>query len=763
MQMPVDPSAEKGSGGAINVTLALSGMSCAGCANNIRKALEAIPGVVSASVNFGAELAVVKYRPGIVSVSDVVQAVENAGYGATVASADGAAGNSYEENDKALLDSRRRMIAACSITLPAMAVMTARMFFDASVPAYDTVMTALSLGALALSGRHVFASAARSIKRLSANMDALIALGTAAAFLTGPLAAFGLDIDNYSGVAAMIMAFHLGGRYIEALARRRAGSAIRRLMDLKPKTARVVRDGKEIDVPASGLLKGDVMVIRPGEKIPADGLVLEGRSSVDESMATGESLPVMREAGQEVIGATVNRDGILKVEATRVGKDSFLSQVVTLVRDAQASKVPVQAFADRVTALFVPSVIFLSVFTFTMWAIFPAQSRSAADWASGFLPWVKPALGRVSLALFAAVAVMVIACPCALGLATPTALIAGTGRGAQHGILIRSGEAIERMKDIRAVVFDKTGTLTRGQPAVTGLIPFGDANQRDVLYYAASLEKNSEHPLARAVVTRAEDGGIIPGECLEFRAMAGHGVVGRVDGRRIAVGSRALMNEEGIDYSTADRTLAELEERAQTTMLVAEKGKLIGVLGLADTLKDGATAAVRELKAMGFEVALMSGDNQRTADAMAREAGIDTVLANITPGRKAAEIKRIQAAAGPVAMVGDGINDAPALVQADVGIALGTGTDVAIESGDITLVSGDPAAVISAVKLSRATFRKIKQNLFWAFVYNIVAVPAAMLGLLHPVMAPVAMAISSVTVILNSTRLQRADLSVSRV
>ncbi len=766
--MPIDPDRgmevgmenDNGEGGAATSTLALSGMSCASCARNIEKALSRTPGVVSASVNFPAERASVRYDPGAVSVSDLIQAVEGAGYKAEMASDE--TGGEDEKKDAELASARRTMIIAWAITLPMMAIMIAHMFSAVSVPAYNLVMLTLALGVITLSGRETFASAAKSMMLLSPNMDALIALGTAAAFMTGPLAALGLGIDNYSGVAAMILAFHLGGRYIEALARGRAGKAIRQLMEMGAKSARVIREGQEVEVPISEVVKGDKMVVRPGEKIPADGVVIEGRSSVDESMTTGESLPAVREEGDEVIGGTVNQDGILKIEATKVGEESFLSQVVELVRDAQATKVPVQAFADRVTGYFVPAVICISIITFLMWAVFPDIFQSVAAWSSGFLPWVNPDLGRFSLAVFAAVAVMVIACPCALGLATPTALMAGSGRGAQNGILIRSGEAIELMKGVKTIVFDKTGTLTRGEPVVTDLVPLGERDERDLLYWAATLEQNSEHPLARAVVARADEESVKIGKSSDFRAVTGRGILGIVDDRQAAVGTRALMDEEGIDYSAAEGTVAELEENARTTMLVAVGGEVIGTLGLADTLKPGSAEAVKELKKMGFDIVMISGDNPRTANAIAGQAGIDSVLAGVMPDEKAAEIKRIQAESGAVAMVGDGINDAPALAQADVGIALGTGTDVAIESGDITLVHGELGAVVSAVKLSRATFRTIKQNLFWAFFYNVLAIPTAMLGLLHPVMAPIAMALSSITVVSNSVRLQSADIRPGR-
>jgi len=751
--------------GDATCTLRLSGMTCASCARSIEKGLRKRNGVMSATVNVATEQATVVYDPDLLGVSDLTQAVSDIGYTATVASTDSAIGgdeDSVDRDAEAVSEARRKVIVSWSITLPMMAVMVAHMFFGVAVPFYHFGLAVLALAVIVLSGRETFASGLKSMWRLAANMDALIALGVAAAWVTGPLAALGFGIDNYAGVSAMILAFHLLGRYIETLARGRAGSAIRELMELGAKTARVMRDDEEIQIPVHEVRTGDLIIVRPGEKIPADGEVVEGRGSIDESMVTGESIPVERGPGDEVVGATVNQDGSLEVKATKVGKDSFLAQVVKLVHEAQASRVPVQAFADRVTSQFVPTVIALSLVTGIGWLVFHQHLSGITEWASGFLPWVDPELGRLSLALFAAVAVLVIACPCALGLATPTALMVGSGMGAKQGILIRSGEAIEVMKDIQTIVFDKTGTLTQGRPVVTDVRSFAEADEKRVLMYAGSLEARSEHPLAVAVVDKAREAQVDVQESGDLRTVSGRGILGTVDDRRVAVGTRDLMDSEAVDWSVAEDSIEELEAQARSTMMVAVDGQVIGVIGLADTLKEGSADAVAALQAMGFTVAMITGDNERTAQAIADQVGIEQVLAGVMPDRKAAEIKRLQDETGLVAMVGDGINDAPALAQADVGIALGTGTDVAIESSDITLVRGELDAVISAVKLSRGTFRKIKQNLFWAFFYNVVAIPTAMLGLLHPVMAPIAMALSSLTVVFNSLWLQRLDISDRR-
>ncbi|MDP6439867.1 MAG: copper-translocating P-type ATPase, partial [Candidatus Brocadiia bacterium] len=569
-----------------------------------------------------------------------------------------------------------------------------------------------------------------------------------------------LRVANFAVVGAMIMAFHLTGRYVEARARGRASSAIRELLELGAAEALVLRDGREITVPVDEVLVGDVMVVRPGEKIPTDGVVVQGASSVDESMATGEPMPVAKGEGDEVIGATVNQEGALRVRATRVGADTFLAQVVRMVREAQATRVPVQAWADRVTAVFVPIVLALAALTFAVWLLAQGPMGAVSEWARGVLPWVPQDadVAPVSLAVFAAVAVLVIACPCALGLATPTALMVGMGKGARAGILIRSGEAIQLMKDVRLVVFDKTGTLTRGRPEVTDVVAASGLEQADVLRRAAAVEALSEHPIARAVVDRAREGGLEWPDSTEFRAVPGRGARALVDGQPVLVGTRAMMEAEGVDCAGLSGELERLEDEGRTTMLVAAGGRSVGVVGLADVLKASAADAVAGLKRMGLQVAMITGDNERTARAVAAQAGIEHVLAGVLPGGKADEVRRLQAEVGRVAMVGDGINDAPALTSADVGIALGTGTDVAIESSDITLVSGDPAAVVGAVRLSRATFRKIRQNLFWAFFYNIVAIPVATLGLLHPLMAEAAMAISSLTVVGNSSLLSRVRL-----
>ncbi len=587
-------------------------------------------------------------------------------------------------------------------------------------------------------------------------MDTLIAMGTLVALLTGP-ASFFVPVANYAGVAAMIMAFHLTGRYVEETAKGRASQAIRKLLELGAKTARIERDGSEIEVHIEEVQVGDLMVVSPGEKIPTDGIIVTGESAVDESMATGESMPVNKHPGDEVIGATVNQEGLLKVEATRIGKDTFLSQVIKLVDECQGSKVPIQEFADKVTGIFVPVVIGIAVLTVLAWVLFPGLMYSLVE-AGTFLPWVTPDLSVLTLAIVSMVSVLVIACPCALGLATPTALMVGSGKGAENGILIRSGEAIQTLKEVQIVVFDKTGTITKGKPEVTDIVPVNSFEKLALLGAAATVERGSEHPLGRSIVEKAEAQGLILTEPTEFQAVRGKGVMASVNGARVLVGSRRLMRDFGIDPSLLEDELVRLENEAKTAMLVAVEDQLAGAVAVADTLKADSSKAIGALHEMGIQTAMITGDNQRTADAIARVVGIDHVLAEVLPDGKVEEVQKLQEKFDQVAFVGDGINDAPALTQANVGIAIGTGTDIAIEASDVTLVRGELTGVVEAITLSRETFKKIRQNLFWAFFYNVVMIPLAVIGWMHPVLAEIAMATSSITVVGNANRLRKLDI-----
>jgi len=749
------------------VILPIGGMTCASCAAHVEKALGRVSGVVRASVNLATEKATVTFVPGVAGLEDFRKAVAEAGYQVLETLAEAVEEEHEDEAERKMRQARFRMRVAWALTAPIILWMLPEMIWGVMWPnemVFNAGMILLALPVLFWVGRRTYRSGFTAVLHGYANMDTLISLGTGVSLLTGP-ASFLFPVANYAGVAAMIMAFHLTGRYVEETARGRASQAIRKLLELGARTARILEEGREVEVPVEAVQVGDVMVVRPGEKIPTDGVVLEGESAVDESMATGESMPVNKRPGDEVIGATVNQEGLLKVRATRVGKDTFLAQVIKLVEEAQGSKVPIQEFADRVTGVFVPVVMSIAVLTLAAWLLFPGAMTSLVR-VGAFLPWVNPDLGAVTLAIVSTVAVLVIACPCALGLATPTALMVGSGMGAEHGILIRSGEAIQTLKDVRVVVFDKTGTVTKGKPEVTDQIPNSQfpippespIPDSRLLYWAASAERGSEHPLGRAIVERAEAEGLTLAEPREFQALRGRGVVATVDGRRVLVGSRRLMEEHGLDVAPLEETVRRLEEEAKTAILVAVDGHLAGVLAVADTLKEDSRDAIAELHRMGLETAMITGDNRRTAEAIARRVGIDHVLAEVLPDGKVAEVRKLQEQMGLVAFVGDGINDAPALAQADVGIAIGTGTDIAIEAGDVTLVRGELTGVVEATNLSRATFRKIRQNLFWAFFYNVVMIPLAVVGWMHPVLAEIAMATSSVTVVTNANMLRRVEI-----
>jgi Cu+-exporting ATPase len=743
-------------------TIRIGGMTCASCSQAITRSLIKTEGVKDANVNLATEKATVSFYLGKTSYAEIKKAIEDTGY--QVLEREDKKARFEEEarrEQKKLAVAKNKALISWALAIPIMLWMIPEMFFGVALPnvaIFNIGMIALAAPVLFIPGWATYRSAAKAVWHRNANMDVLIMLGTLASFLTGPPSFF-TPLTNYAGVSAMIMSFHLTGRYVEAKAKGRASQAIRRLFELEAKTARILKDGKEFEVSVDDLEKGDVMVVRPGEKIPTDGIVEEGESGVDESMATGESMPVQKKRGDTVIGATINQRGLLKVKATKIGEETFLSQVIKMVEEAQGSKVPIQEFADRVTSYFVPMVLTLALATLVMWLAFPQVIGSVGVWASQFLPWVDPTLDVGSLAIFATVATLVIACPCALGLATPTVLMVGSGMGAENGVLIRRGEAIQTLKDVKVMVFDKTGTITKGQPEVTDIIPAKGYSKKEVLRFAASVEKGSEHPLAEAIINKAKAEGLELSKLERFEAVTGRGIKAEVKGQSIVlVGNKKLMDESEIDYTGLEQELMRLEDEAKTVMLIAENGKCVGVIAEADILKDDSLEAIAELEKLGLQTAILTGDNRRTAEAIARKVGISKVLAEVLPDKKVAEIRRLQEDVGLIAMVGDGINDAPALTQANVGIAIGTGTDIAIEAGDVVLVRGNLSDVVKAVKLSRATFRKIRQNLFWAFFYNMVMIPFAMMGLAHPVIAEAAMAFSSVTVVTNANLLRRTNV-----
>jgi P-type Cu+ transporter len=772
MEMPRETPPETPTAPRTAETLRIEGMHCASCVAHVEKSLRTIDGVEDATVNLATESARITYAPGSVSLDDFVRAVDAAGYKAVIESPEDASAEvsaeTEDRDERKMRKARRQMWSAWGVTIPIILWMIPEMIFGYVFLGHlgmDIGMLVLGAFVVFVPGFETIRSAWKSAIHGAPNMDALIAMGTLASLSTGVvslLSHFGIApaFASFAGVGGMIMAFHLTGRYIETKAKGRASQAIKKLLTLGAKEATIERGGAEVRIPISALEKGDLMVVRPGEKIPTDGVVRDGRSSVDESLATGESMPVDKKPGDEVIGATINVHGLLKVEATKIGKETFLSQVVRMVEEAQGSKIPIQAFADRVTAVFVPIVIVVALATLGAWLVFPGFFSGVAVWASGFLPWVNPGIGPVALAFYAAIAVLVIACPCALGLATPTALMVGSGKGAENGVLIRKGEAIQIMKDVTTIVLDKTGTITEGKPSVTDVVGLDGADSKEVLSLAAAVEAGSEHPLGRAIVEAArEQTGAPPSPVADFAAIPGRGVRGVVGGRKLLLGTEALMREQSVTLS--DEALSrksDLESQARTAMFVAADGALLGILAVADKIKSDSVEAIAALRRLGLEPIMITGDNERTARAIAAEVGIDRIIAEVMPQDKAEEIRRLQKAGEMVAMVGDGINDAPALAQAHVGIAIGTGTDVAIESGDIVLVQGELGAVVKAVRLSKATFKKIKQNLFWAFFYNVVMVPLAILGMMHPVLAEIAMASSSINVVTNSRRLQKVKL-----
>jgi P-type Cu+ transporter len=732
------------------------------CAGLVSTSLRRERGVVEVRTSIADHRAEVRFDPGQIDVDRVRAVVERAGYPVAAVETAG------EEPDDEELEAQHLAAALRTVWLAAvpatliMALMAVHMFI-AEVPGYLGIVAVLAFPVVFVAGRATHASAWRSLSNRTANMDVLISMGSVPPYLIG-LVGFVYEMTSFIEMAATIMTFHVLGRYLEARATGRASSAIRSLVQLGAKTARVRRDdGSEVEVPVSDLAIGDVMVVRPGEKIPTDGEVLEGASAVDESIATGESVPVEKSPGSEVLGATINGQGLLAVRATKVGAETFLSQVIRLVREAQGSKVPIQEFADRVTSYFVPAVIVIALGSFAAWALAPGVLRPIVEWGEGFLPWVDSGRPTLVLAALAGVAVLVIACPCALGLATPTAIMVSSGMGAERGVLLRSGLAVQTLKDVTVMVLDKTGTITRGEPTVTDVVSLDPEHpEGEVLALAGAVEGGSEHPIGRAIAAAAAERGALE-RVQGFESLTAAGVRGRVGDQAVAVGSRRLTGE-GIELTDdAEATLARLEEAGKTAVLVAVDGRVAGVVAVADTVKDDSALAVRELRQLGITTVMVTGDNERTARHIADQVGIDEVLAGVLPEGKVDAIRELQDRHGPVvAMVGDGINDAPALKTANVGIAIGAGADVAIEAADVTLVSGQLTKAAEAVRLSRSTFRTIRQNLFWAWFYNAAAIPIAAAGLLHPMIGVVAMTASSLSVVGNSLRLRRTDLTDDR-
>lgn len=735
----------------VSMSARVEGMTCAACVNRVDKALNHLDGLQDVRVNIANDKASFKYDKDQVRLSEIQAAVKNAGYELII---EESADEADDQDELKMMKARKRMMQAALITSVMMIMMVVHMFI-VNIPGYTVLVALMGLPVIFYLGRHVHKASLNSIKNLSPNMDVLVSMGSVPPYVIG-LSGLFLPITTFMEMAMTIMTFHLIGKYLETRAKGKASQAIKKLMELGAKTARVIIDGEEVNIPVNELSPGDIMLVKPGEKLPSDGEVIEGESTVDESIATGESMPVKRKVGDEVIGATLNKEGVLKVKVTKTREDTFLSQVIKLVEACQGSKVPIQAFADKVTGYFVPIVLVLTMMTFTSFLVFTGFHVDIMTRFEDVLPWINTDQSPLTLAFITATAVLVIACPCALGLGTPTALMVGSGKGAENGILIRHGEAVQTLKDIKAIAFDKTGTLTYGKPEVTNAHPTKD--EADLLHVAASIEAGSEHPLAEAILTYAKNKDIKPAQVTKFESVTGKGVKAQMADQIVAIGNRAMMKDLMVETSNVEKAVMALEEEGKTVVMVSKANELLGYVAIADQIKQEAPEVLKTLHAHGIATVMLTGDNERTAKAIAKKAGIKDVVAGVLPDGKVDEIKRLQEIYGLVAMVGDGINDAPALTQADVGMAIGSGTDVAIEAADVTLIRGDLQAVFGAYILSKGIFRKIKQNYFWAWFYNAVAIPFAMLGLLHPMIGAAAMSLSSLNVVYNSLRLKKLPL-----
>ena len=760
------------------IELAITGMTCANCVATVEKGLKKLDGVLDVSVNLATEKANITYVPGQVSRRELVKQIERIGYGVVEADSE----EELEDAERAAREAEirrqtRLFLIGALFSLPLFLMSMARdlnlIGAWAHAPWVNYLFWALATPVQFYVGWQYYEGGYKALRNGSANMDVLVALGSSAAYFYSVFVTLGLAPGSvYFETAAVIITLIVLGKLLEARAKGQTSEAIKKLMGLRAKTARIVRDGEEVDVPIDQVEVGDIVIVRPGEKIPVDGVVVEGYSAVDESMITGESMPVDKKPGDKVIGATINRQGLLKFEATAVGRQTALAQIIRLVEEAQASKAPIQRLADQVAAVFVPAVIAVAIITFLVWYfVMPGVTPDLV----GDQPFVH--------ALIRLVAVLVIACPCAMGLATPTAVMVGTGRGAEMGILFKNSAALERAHKLTAIVLDKTGTITKGEPTVTDVVVArvpvlaGAGNgspaplsEDEVLRLAASAERGSEHPLGEAIVRAAEERGIALAEPQGFSSLSGRGIQAEIEGHRVLIGNRRLMEEQSVHLNGLTAEAERLQNEAKTAMWLALDGQAVGVIAVADTIKEGSKEAIEEMHRLGLYVAMITGDNQATAEAIAREVGVDAVFAEVLPADKALHVQKLQEQGHIVGMVGDGINDAPALAQADVGIAIGTGTDVAMETADVTLMRGDLRAVPQALRLSRVTIRTIKENLFWAFGYNTILIPVAagvlapfewappILRELHPILAAFAMAFSSVSVVTNSLRLRRKKI-----
>ena len=725
----------------------ITGMTCAACANRIEKGLNKLDGVSRANVNLALENATVEYDPTEATPVDIIQRVEKLGYGAIIKEDNT---ESVDFRQKEIQKQKNTFIFSLILSFPLLWAMVSHFSFTSFIYMPDFLMNPWVQMAFAtpvqfLIGKQFYVGAYKALKNKSANMDVLVAMGTSAAYFYSVYQAI-ISMGSHHNTAqlyfetsSILITLILLGKLFEVKAKGRSSEAIKKLMGLQAKTALVLRNGEEREIPLEEVIVGDTIVVKPGEKIPVDGEVVEGNSAVDESMLTGESIPVDKTIGDTVIGSTLNKNGFLKMKATKIGRDTALSQIIKVVEDAQGSKAPIQRLADQISGVFVPIVVGIALLNFLVWMI-----------------WVNP--GEFTPAFEAMIAVLVIACPCALGLATPTSIMAGSGRAAEFGILFKGGEHLETTHHIDTVILDKTGTVTNGTPVLTDVLIENGMEEEQFLSLIGAAEKQSEHPLAQSIVQGIQERRIALAAVEEFEAIPGYGVRAVVDQKVLFVGSRKLMKQNNVDITKALTAMVEFEEQGKTAMLASIEGEYAGLIAVADTIKDTSLTAIKRLKAMDIQVIMITGDNQRTANAIGHQVGIDQVIAEVLPEGKAEEVKKLQAAGKRVAMVGDGINDAPALALADIGMAIGTGTDVAMEAADITLIRGDLNSIADAILMSRKTMRNIKQNLFWAFAYNVIGIPIAAIGLLAPWLAGAAMAFSSVSVVLNALRLQRVKL-----
>lgn len=712
-------------------TLLVEGMTCAACSARVEKMLGKVEGVVKVNVNLSTNKAIVDFPSGVVETSALIAAVEKAGYKAQV-QRESDVDKEKQMREKEIKSLKTSFIISLILTAPLVAAMFFHMAGQTNILTNGYFQWALATPVQFIIGYRFYRGAYHSVRGGGANMDVLIALGTSAAYFYSIYNLFNMVHEYYFEASAVIITLIVLGKLFEAIAKGKTSEAIKKLMGLQPKTARVIRNDTEMDIDIDDLLVGDIIVVRPGEKVPVDGIIVEGSSALDESMITGESIPVDKKEGDQVIGATINKFGAFKFKATKIGKDTVLSQIIRLVEDAQGSKAPVQKLADKISGIFVPTVLVIALVTFLIFYF----------------------LGDFNTGLINAVAILIIACPCALGLATPTAIMVGTGKGAENGILIKSGEHLEMAHKMDAIIFDKTGTITKGEPEVTDVEAVNGFDENELLRIAGSVEKTSEHPLGQAIVGYAESQLVMLKDADSFAAVPGKGLNAKFEGRDVLIGNRKLMNEGSIDLTRMEDEISSLEEQGKTAMIVSVDGKLAGIIAVADQIKNTSLTAIKELQDMGLQVYMITGDNERTAKAIASQVGIGNVVADVLPEHKASKVEELKGQGKHVGMVGDGINDAPALAAADVGFAIGTGTDVAMEAADITLMRGDLSGVVTAIRLSHRTMKTIKQNLFWAFFYNSVGIPFAALGFLNPMIAGAAMAFSSVSVVTNSLRLR---------